>query len=179
MTCIRNLSSSFPLGLFLHFDHSLEFVPLLYTLVFSQISNLYPVLRVCSDILFLLILLECELFYNLVLISTVQKGESNIHIHTFPFGFPSLWWIFDLESTGMTCPHYFHSHFWSERHLAHAPNCWQHNQWYLQTLDFLRGCRVWRAVSPSKMALPICGKTQEFPSSMLLVWIHYVQIWRA
>jgi len=41
--------------------------------VFSQISNLYPVLRVYLDILFLLIFIGVELLYNLVLVSPVQK----------------------------------------------------------------------------------------------------------
>ena len=61
-----------------------------------------------------------------------------------------------LESTGMTWPPTTLTHTSGlDRHLAHAPSCWQHNQWYLQTLDFLLSCQVWRAVSPSKMALPI------------------------
>lgn len=125
--------------------------------VFSQISNLYPVLRVYLDILFLLIFIGVELLYNLVLVSTVQKGQSAIHIHTFHSLLDFL--PFDgyliLESTGMTCPLTTLTHTSGlERHLAHAPNCWQHNQWYLQTLDFLLGCRVAKSCLPLRWLFP-------------------------
>ena len=78
-----------------------------------------------------------------------------------------------LESSGMTCPPTTLTHTCGlDRHLAHAPNCWQHTQWYLQTLDFLLSCQVWRAVSPSKMALPICGNPRISIMSNMKSLIH-------